>query len=191
MQNAAGSLKVVCCALSLWWVGPAHGERVSVDKPLTQFAGNALGGIRTVVRYETAAPDRRDTAILFLAAPNRPDALPMEIQVLNAIGIEQHLIDSEGADCTLAQVALFQAGKDLAVIAAIRVFDAASFSQADPGPMDLQVYQLEHDGNAGRSAIVFRAQGKPTRSKPLCATEDVERAIDAAARSWRPSAIKP
>ena len=184
-------LGAACVGFSLLCAGWAHAERIRMDKPLSEFSADALGGIRTVVRYETAAPDRHDTAILFLAAPDRPGDLPMKIQILNTNGVERDLIDSEGADCTIEHVALFRAGKDVAAAVATRVFDAASFSQADPGPMEIQVYQLEADGNPGRSAIVFKAQGNPTRSKPLCTVEDVDKVLAAAAKVWRPTAVTP
>jgi hypothetical protein len=194
MRVLASRLGATCFGFSLLCAGWAHAERILLDKPLTQFSGDALGGVRTIVQYDTAVPNRHDTAILFLAAPDRPGDLPTKIQVLNANGVEQpDLIDSEGADCTLEHVALFRTGKDVAALVATRVFDTASFSQADPGPMEIQTYQLEvdGDGDAGRSAIVFKAQGTPTRSKPLCAIEDVNNALDAAAKVWRPTAVTP
>lgn len=191
MRALTSSLGAVCVGFSLLCTGWAHAGWIRLDKPLIEFSGDALGGIRTIVRYETAAPDRHDTAILFLAAPDRPGDLPMKIQVLNTNGVERDLIDSEGADCTLEHVALFRAGKDVAAVVATRVFDAASFSQANPGPMELQVYQLEADGNPGRSAIVSKAQGNPTRSKPLCTVEDVDNVLAAAAKIWRPMAVTP
>jgi hypothetical protein len=180
-----------CVGFSLLCTGWAHAEWIRLDKTLTEFSSDALGGIRTIVRYETAAPDRQDTAILFLAAPDRPKDLPTKIQVLNANGVERDLIDSEGADCTLEHVALFRANKDVAAVVATRIFDETSFSQAGPGPMEIQVYQLEADGNPGRSAIVFKAQSHPTRSKPVCTVEDVDNALAAAAKVWRKTALTP
>jgi hypothetical protein len=193
MRSLVSSLGAACFGFLLLCAGCAHAERIRMDEPLTRFPRDALGGIQTIVRYEIAAPDRHDTVILFLAAPSRPGALPMKIQVLNTKGVEQetNLIDSDGADCTLEHVALFRAGKDVAAVVATRLVDAHSISQADPGPMEIQVYQLEADGDPGRSALVFKVQGNPTRSSPLCAVEDVDKALDAAAKAWRPTAVTP
>jgi len=98
---------------------------------------------------------------------------------------------SEGADCSLEHVGIFRAGCDVAVLAATRIFDAAYFIQANAGPMAIQAYQLESDGNAGRSPIVLKAQGRLARTQPLCAGEDVETAIKSAASGWRRVAVEP
>lgn len=117
----------------------------------------------------------------------------MKIQVVNTKGAVLHgkLIDSDGADCTLQHVALFRAGTDVAAAVATRLFDGGSVSQSKAGPMEIQIYHLEPDGDPGRSALVFKAQGNPTRAKPICAMKDVDKALDAAANAWTPTAAAP
>lgn len=170
-----------------------YASRIPLDKSLVEFSRDTLGGIRTIVRYEIPTPDRTDIAVLFLSDPMRAGALPMRIQILNEENVEQQqLIESEGADCILNRVALFKAGKEVAAVVATRVFTTASFTQAEPGPMKIQVYQLlQSDGDPGSSNIVFKAKGAEIFSKPICLVNDVDEAIDAVAITWRPNAIQP
>lgn len=168
----------------------AHAERIALDQPTLHFDAGALGGIRTILRYDLPAPDRSDTAILFLAAPTEPGSLPSAVQV--AGGSEdwrRPLLDSEGGDCTLARVGLYRAGRAVAVVEAVRHWTHGGPSLADPDAMEVRVYQLGPSSLPGESNPVFRLQGAPTLTRPLCALKDVDAAIDAAARSWRPSAV--
>lgn len=184
------SLEVFIFIFLLLWATSASAGRVILDKSINEFPEDALGGIRTIVRYEVPAPNRHDIAIIFLASPNRNGGLPTKVQVLDDANQEQQLTESEGPDCTLRRVALFHDGSATAAVVATRFVDLASFTQAEPGPMQIQVYQLQPDGDASHSTTVFKASGAPARSKPVCTADDVDAAIDATANSWRSTAVR-
>jgi hypothetical protein len=191
MNETCNLLTALVFAALISSVSAASAEQVPLNKPLEQFAKDALGGIRTILQYGIAEPNRSDVKIVFLEGPSSPGGLPDEIQVLDNVGVEQpDLIESEGADCTLQHVALFREGSRVAVITATRVYDPNFPSQAVPGPMEIQIYQLEPDGGAGRSTIVFRSRVRPIRTQPICSGIDLQDAIAAAAQVWHKALLK-
>lgn len=188
-RPAVTCCRAACFGISLVLGCSARAERIILDQPVMHFEARALGGTQTILRYELAAPDRNDTAILFLTA-GESGGLPIAIQVLNK-GEDRPPLDSQGGDCNIARVGLFRAGKDVALVQAYRTWRKSSPSLAEPAPMQIQLYVLAPDGSPGRSDPVFMASGRPTHSKPLCNIEDVDKAIEAAANLWRPSAADP
>ena len=177
---------VLLCAGCFLGAVTARTEQVTFHGALTQFAPDALGGIRSILRYDAARPDRRETAIIFLGGPARGGELPQEIQVLGQTDDRRHLADVEGADCTLERVAVLRDPAGVSVITATRVFKISAFrggpSQADPAPMDIQVYRLEDGGDGGESELVLRAHDPPSQTGPICKSADVQRAIDVRAK---------
>lgn len=145
-----------------------------------------MGGLRKVVRYQEARPDRADTAIIFLGQPS-PGGIPERIEVLGSTGDQIHPVDSEGADCVLERTALIRQNGIVALIDAVRLFDRttlqAGYSSA--APFDLQVYRLEKSDDPAESSLVFRASGKVERTAPLCSAASVQQAIADAASAIR------
>ena len=166
-------------------------ERIALDRPELRFPPGALGGIRTILRYKLARPNRIVTAILFLALPDRRETLPVAVQVQGSENDGQLLRDVEGADCTLARVGLYRTGKSIVALEAVRHGTPESPSYADPDVMEVRIYQLGPGSNPGDSDPMFTLQGTPTLTRPLCALKDVDAALDAAARAWRPAAPTP
>ena len=94
-------------------------------------------------------------------------------------GDDVHPVDSQGADCVLERTALVHQNGVVALVDAVRVFDAATIRSgySVPASFDLQVYRLQQGDDATESSLVFRASGTPRRTLPLCSTDSVQQAI--------------
>ncbi len=145
-----------------------------------------MGGIRKVIRYLEARPDRTDTAIIFLGQPG-PGGVPEQVEVLGPTGDQVHPVDSEGADCVLERTALIRQSGIVAFIDAVRVFDQASMQAgySSAAPFDLQVYRLEKGDDPTEPSLVFKASGKVERTTPLCSAASIQQAIVKAASAVR------
>ena len=172
----------VLVAVSVWQVASA--EPVVLAAPITQFAADALGGIRTVVRYGVARPDREESDYLLLGEESGRDAVPTQIQVQGVHGDDVVLSDVDGADCTLARAAILRRGAKVVLLWAVRVFDVKRMmagGNALPGAMHIYIYH-RHEGGNGESSPLFRADAEPIRTAAVCSSAEVQGVIDTAAR---------
>jgi hypothetical protein len=192
MKALTARLNAACILPALLGAGLTHAEQIPMHEPLTQFAAKELGGIRAIMRFESATASRHVTEILFLDAPVEGEGgvMPMKIQVLDARGGELTLRDIEGPDCDLVRVALFHAAKDIAAFVAHRV-STPGVSQADPGAMEITTFLLTAGESPGASRILFKAEDDPIHTKPLCHMEEIDAALRLAAKAWRSDAIAP
>ncbi len=163
--------------------GFAFGEEVRVTAPVTNFAAGALGGIRTVVRYAVARPDRSEVDYLLLGEASGEGAAPEAIQVEGVHGDPAVLADVDGADCVLARTAFVRVGKGAVVISAVRADGAQQVlggSLSGPGAMVVRVYRSRPGGEAGESAPVFTEAAGAGRTKPVCSAAEVGRVVGGA-----------
>ncbi len=162
----------------------AQGQPIALAAPVTHFAAAELGGIRTIVRYAVARPDRTEVDYLLLGEPSADikGAPPLAIQIEGPHGDPAILADVQGADCTLSQTAILRVGRHVVLISAVRAEDAKQVlagALSQPGPMDVTVYRARPGGEPGESTPVFTAEPTPTRTKAVCAAAQVQQAIDA------------
>lgn len=178
----------LCAVTVLLASRSALAESVTLMGPVTTFAPSALSGIRMVVRYEVARPDRRETDTVLLGAPSgdAADALPVSVQVEGQHGDPVTLADVDGADCVLARSAIVRNGTRVLLLTAVRTFDVKQVlagGMSRPGPMDVQVYRRHDGGDGGESSPLFKAEDAPVRTGPVCSAAEVQRVLDDAARS--------
>ena len=164
----------------------AWSEQVVLDGFVRDFAAGTMGGIRKVIRYERTRPDRSDTAIIFLADADA-GGLPQEIEVQDPTGDQVHPADSQGADCVLEQTALVHQNNVVALVDAVRVFDAATMraGYSAAARFDLQVYRLQQGDDPTDPGLVFKPFGKPLRTDPLCSAASVRQAVASVTRTIR------
>ena len=157
-------------------------EQVVLTAAVTDFAPGALGGIRTVVRYSVARPDRSEVDYLLLGevAGEGAGAAPEAIQVEGVHGDPAVLADVDGADCVLARTAIVRVGKGVVVISVVRADGARAVlggSLSGAGAMAVRVYRSRAGGAAGESAPVFAEMAGAGRTKPVCSAAEVGRVL--------------
>ena len=164
--------------------GAALAQPVMLTGTVTQFAPDALGGIRTIIRYAVPRPDRSETDYLLLGAPAEGGA-SVAIQIEGANG-PVSLADVEGADCTLARTEILRTRRGVVLIRAARidgVKQAMAGSLAQPGPIDIRTFYPRAGGDVGQSSPVFVADAHDVlRKEHVCTPVDMQRALDEAAR---------
>ena len=193
-RSRVGSERVMTCpraphptviAVSVCLVGfPAFAGQVVLKAPISQFGPGELGGIRTIVRYGVARPDREESRYLLLGEGSGSDAAPTQIQVQGVHGDDVVLSDVEGADCTLARTAILRRGAEVVLLWAVRSSDVKTVmagGNALPGPMHIYAYR-RHEGGNGESSPIFEADAEPIRTAAVCSSAEVQGVIDAAAR---------
>ncbi len=171
----AAIVSVMSCSVAL-------AEQVTLTAPVTNFAAGALGGIRTVVRYAVARPDRSEVDYLLLgeASGEGAGAAPEAIQVEGVHGDPAVLADVDGADCVLARAAIVRVGKGAVVISVVRADNTKQVlggSLSGPGAMAVRVYRSRPGGEAGESAPVFTEAAGAGRTKPVCSAAEVGRVV--------------
>ncbi len=162
--------------------GRSLAQQVVLTTAVTDFAPGALGGIRTVVRYAVARPDRSEVDYLLLgeASGEGAGAAPEAIQVEGVHGDPAVLADVDGADCVRARAAIVGVGKGAVVISVVRADDAKQVlggSLSGPGAMVVRVYRSRPGGEAGESAPVFTEAAGAGRTKPVCSAAEVGRVV--------------
>ena len=172
---------------------PAPAEQVVLAAPITQFGAGELGGIRTVLRYAVARPDREETDYLLLGESSGDGHAPVQIQVQGPHGDDIVLSDVDGADCTLARASILRHGAEVVLLWAVRVFDAQKTmagGNALPGPMEINMFRRHEGGDPGESSPLFRADAAPIRTGPVCSVTEVQAALDHAASAVFPARLR-